>query len=132
MPGVCRNRIEEHELSKAEDDVNSPEAKARNHRRYMSEARRMQSGVAAAMHRSAECHPKHLRVGVNSAMVETSALVALLIAKGIITEGEWLRAIADGMETERKSYERMLGPGVTLGEAGSLNEEPVPSNRERH
>lgn len=38
--------------------------------------------------RHAETEPKHLRVGVNSALIEASALAALLFRKGVINAAE--------------------------------------------
>lgn len=52
--------------------------------------------------------PKHLRVGVNSAMVFQCALAGLLIKKGLITELEYAEACADAMEKERLTYELRL------------------------
>jgi hypothetical protein len=74
--------------------------------RYYRAAHAMQSGVAYEM--SQGCHdtePKHLRVGINAAMVEHSALVELLIAKGILTRREYFTSVADEMENEVKRYE---------------------------
>lgn len=66
-----------------------------------------------------ETTPKHLRVGVNSAMVEHSALARLLIAKGLLSEAEYLEALAEGMRAEVSLYEEelsaQLGRAVTLG-----------------
>lgn len=81
-----------------------------NEKRYVAAVHAMQSGVAAEMGRSTE--PKHLRVGVNAAMVDHSSLVQLLISKGLFTRDEYLAAIADGMEEEKGRYEQRLG--VTL------------------
>ena len=48
--------------------------------RYVKAAHAMQSGVAVCMERgTAETTPKHLRVGVNSAMVNDAAIARLLI-----------------------------------------------------
>jgi hypothetical protein len=88
--------------------------------RYLDAAHAMQSGVAAKMPIDpSETQPKHLRVGVNSAMVDTAALAGLLIAKGLITQDEYVTAVADGMEREKALYEtwltdRMGGPKITL------------------
>lgn len=77
------------------------EAKAR----YLAAAHAMQSGVAMAMnYDDTQTDPKHLKVGVNSSLVTTSALVYLLISKGVITEVEYFSALADAMETERDDY----------------------------
>jgi hypothetical protein len=88
--------------------------------RYAAAAHAMQSGVAAEMgHDPGPTEPKHLRVGVNSALVDSSALAELLIAKGVITEDEYLEAIATGMEREARAYEQRLsdhfGTKITLG-----------------
>lgn len=89
-------------------------------RRYMSAAHGMQTGVAYELEKDASSGtPKHLRVGVNSAMVETSALVTLLIEKRVISELEWYRTLAEGMEAERDNYAKRLserfGLAITLG-----------------
>lgn len=64
-------------------------------------------------------HHKHLRVGVNSAMVEIGALAELLISKGIITEEEILSAYAKGHEREQTKYEeivsKLYGANIKLG-----------------
>lgn len=91
--------------------------------RYMSELKKMQTGVGFKMQfDSKETEPKHLRVGVNNALVLNGALSRLLVAKGIITDEEYYTAMADGMQDEREKYERTLAAhykaNVTLGEAG--------------
>jgi hypothetical protein len=69
--------------------------------------------------RSGPTEPKHLRVGVNVAMRDLASLTHLLVRKGVITELEYLTAIADGMEFERDKYSeelsRTLGANITLG-----------------
>lgn len=87
--------------------------------RYQAAAHAMQSGVAMEMnHNAGPTQPKHLRVGVNTAHADIGSLARLLIAKGVISEDEYLSAIADGMEQEKEAYERMLsehfGKPVTL------------------
>lgn len=82
----------------------SDESKA-HLRRYSAAAHAMQSGVAMKMgFAGEETEPKHLRVGVNSAMVEHAALVALLMEKGIITDEDYTKALADAMEREAENY----------------------------
>lgn len=88
--------------------------------RWKAAAHAMQSGVAFDEGQgSTSLQPKHLRVGINCAMCDHSALVRLLIEKGILTEPEYLKAIADEMEREVKRYEtrltEQLGTKVTLG-----------------
>jgi hypothetical protein len=82
----------------------------------------MQSGVAMKMNYDpSETTPKHLRVGVNSAMCDHAALVSLLLQKGIITEAEYFEAITEHMQAEVKRYEEWLnerlgaGGRITLG-----------------
>jgi hypothetical protein len=88
--------------------------------RYKAAMHAVQTGVAYKMqYDPGETSPKHLRTGVNSAMVETSALVQLLVDKGIITDGEWYKTLADFAERERDTYQRELsehfGSNITLG-----------------
>lgn len=90
--------------------------------RYLAAAHGMQAGVATKMHYDPNhTAPKHLRVGVNSAMVEHNALATLLMARGVITEAEYVTALADAMERERDSYQQEIqdhygpdGPKITL------------------
>lgn len=92
-------------------------------RRYKAAAHGMQTGVAYKMHHQpAETTPKHLRVGVNSAMVQLGALANLLVRKGVISQDEYYQALAEAMETERDLYQDWLnrfygergGPTVRL------------------
>jgi hypothetical protein len=69
----------------------------------------MQSGVAMKMnYDDSETTPKHLRVGVNSAMCDQAALARPLIEKGIITGEEYEQAIKEEMAREVKRYEDWL------------------------
>jgi len=54
--------------------------------------------------RYAELEPKHLRVGVNSALVEASAMAALLFRKGVFTAEEYYDALIEGWEREVDDY----------------------------
>ena len=92
---------------------------ARVAERYEAAAHAVQTGVAFELERDPSSGtPKHLRVGVNLAMVYQAALANLMIAKGIITEAEYTEAIADETDKEADRYEEIvrsyLGPGVTL------------------
>ena len=80
---------------------------------YKSLVHAMQSGVAMKMNKdggpeSGETSPKHLRVGVNSAMCDHTALVRLLIKKGLFTEAEYFDEIKDEMKREVERYEKTL------------------------
>lgn len=78
--------------------------------RYHAAMHAMQTGVRVEQELGSEDGtPKHLRVGVNSALVGNSALASLLIAKGVITLDEYQRAQADEMRNEQKRYEERLG-----------------------
>jgi hypothetical protein len=77
--------------------------------RYEAACHAMQTGVAHDLNlRPNSGTPKHLRVGVNVALRDHGSLVGLLISKGIITQEEYEKAIADGMEAEVKTYEDMI------------------------
>lgn len=89
--------------------------------RYAAAAHAMQTGVAMQMNFDpSETTPKHLRVGVNSAMVEHGALVKILLDKGLLTEDEYYKTLADFMEAEAESYRARIqemypGTKITLG-----------------
>lgn len=82
--------------------------------RYIAAMHAMQSGVKTDMATDPNASsqgattPKHLRVGLNGVMADHGSLAELLIAKGIITEAEYLGAIADGAEREHARYEQIL------------------------
>jgi hypothetical protein len=83
--------------------------------RYVAAAHAMQTAVLTKRdmtdpdNSTGECSPKHLRVGVNAAMVDCGSLAELLVAKGIITEEERVKALADGMEREVQMYKEWFG-----------------------
>jgi hypothetical protein len=54
--------------------------------------------------------PKHLRTGLNSAMVEHSALAQLLMKKGVFTEAEYLEEMRLAMNNELWREEQDLKP----------------------
>lgn len=77
--------------------------------RWMAAAHAVQTGVAAELAKDpASGSPKHLRTGVNLVMADHGSLARLLIEKGLITEAEYLKAIADGAERERDDVQRRL------------------------
>jgi hypothetical protein len=96
-------------------------------KRYRDASHAMQTGVRLRMSSEGikddnhlevfqgECSPKHLRVGVNTSLSNQGALVKLLIEKGIITDKEYMKKIADFMEQEVKNYSDDLPPNVKLG-----------------
>lgn len=82
--------------------------------RYEAAAHKMQTGVALEMHdpeRMRATEPKHLRVGVNSALVDSSALALALMRKGVLTPKEYLSALVTKMEEEANAYERRAQRG---------------------
>lgn len=88
--------------------------------RYNAATHAMQSGVAMEMnYDSSNMTPKHLRVGVNSSLVDSAALAELLIYKKIITPQEYLNAIMLGMEREvgmyRDRLKQRFGVDIQLG-----------------
>lgn len=89
--------------------------------RYVDALHAVQSGIQAEMEfDSGETTPKHLRVGVNAAHCDHAALVRLLMNKGLFTEDEYRKELADEMEREKRRYEDRLsrhynGKQITLG-----------------
>lgn len=86
---------------------------------YVEAAHAMQAGVAMEMERNPlNVTPKHLRVGINSAMSDQGALARLLIKKGIFTAEEYAEEIRLEMCREVDRYESRLeqehGVKVTL------------------
>lgn len=67
-------------------------------------AHAMQSGVNIEQHYTDQCSPKHLRTGVNVAMVEHSALCELLVEKGIVTPTELFTSMIRKMHAEIDAY----------------------------
>lgn len=88
--------------------MNEAEQVAGLKREYAELAHAMQSGVAMEMNLNDAHTPKHLRVGVNSALVDCGSLATLLLEKGVITELEYFTALRDGMKREVEAYERRL------------------------
>ena len=86
--------------------------------RYERAMHAVQAGVALEEGRGHKSlTPKHLRVGVNSAMVDSGAMALCLIRKGIITEEEYFTALVEIAEREKEAYETRLSEGgvkVTL------------------
>lgn len=77
--------------------------------RYHALAHAVQTGVEYTMHRTPkETEPKHLRVGVNLGLVNSSALAQLLMQKGLITEREYAEALVLGVEREVEGYRHKL------------------------
>lgn len=98
-----------------------------NYRKYFDLCHAMQSGVKFTLDIEAPGHEnglpgsashKHLRVGINAAMSDHGALVALLFEKGIITELEYSAKLVEWMQREVDKYQKelsaKLGKNVTL------------------
>lgn len=88
---------------------------ARLKERYEALLHAVQSGVkweleaeqfAGIPEQSSTGSPKHLRVGVNSALVQNSSLAILLMRKGVITELEYWETQIELWEAEVASYEQ--------------------------
>lgn len=91
------------------------EEERRQWQRYLDAAHAMQTGVAFTMQQDPkDTDPKHLRVGINSALVETGAIVALLVDKGVTTYEEYFKYLADKMEAEVQTYAERLPGNVRL------------------
>ena len=87
--------------------------------RYEKAMHAMQSGVAFVMNSDPmETQPKHLRVGVNSSLVNNDAIARILFGKGVLTREEYFGALADAAEDEAERYRvrirNLTGCEVTL------------------
>lgn len=88
--------------------------------RYTRAMHAMQSGVAMEMnYRAQPTEPKHLRVGINSAMINDAGLTKLLMAKGLFTQDEYEKAIADAAEEEAERYKQRVNQH--FGTDGTIN-----------
>ena len=79
--------------------------------RYTAALHAMQTGVMYQMEPGGnpnETTPKHLRVGVNAALIDSGALAKLLIDKGIFTLDEYQAALADMAERDVASYTKLV------------------------
>ena len=80
----------------------------------------IQSGVAHEMRFDAGAtEGKHLRVGVNNALLENAAVAKILIDKGLITEEEYFNSVIARLEEEKARYEARIsarhnGAKITL------------------
>jgi hypothetical protein len=81
-------------------------------KRYVVAMHGVQSAIAYELAKgdSKQVEPKHLRVGINSALVDNGGIATLLIAKGVFTEEEYYLAIAEAAERELESYHRKHDP----------------------
>lgn len=97
------------------------DGKPRNNLSYHQALHGIQTGVAIEIsHDLNNAHePKHLRVGVNSALINDAALFRLLVKKGIITEEEYAEEVRLEANRELDRYENRIreifnNPEVTL------------------
>ncbi len=73
--------------------------------KYLNLVRAMQSGVQMMMNYVHQpTSPKSLRVGINTALSDHGALVALLIERGLITEEEYYEKLVEFMGNEVQRY----------------------------
>lgn len=79
-----------------------------NEARYERALHAMQTGVAMEQQLDGAESAKHLRVGINSAMIGDAALAGLLIAKGVFTLEEYVEAQAKEAQAEVRRYENRL------------------------
>jgi len=88
-------------------------------RRYEAAMHKIQSAIAYALANGDEmASPKHLRVGVNSAMASDKAVAAILIEKGICTREEYVAAVVKAAEEEAQQTEALIRE--RLGLPGSI------------
>lgn len=98
--------------------------------RYHRATHAMQAGVKIEEARRPETSVS-TRVGINVSLRDHYSLVRLLRTKGVITDAEYHKAIADGMEEEVRLYEERIGGGGTkitlVGKFGSIHDEEIAS-----
>jgi hypothetical protein len=75
--------------------------------RYRALAHAMQSGVEFYQDKTDQT-PKHLRVGVNMALVDSSALAMVLMRKGLLTPAELIESLISKLEQEVAQYEAKI------------------------
>lgn len=79
-------------------------------RDYTAAAKAMNEGVGCKMmYSEIEASPQHLRASINSALVNDTALINLLISKGLITEDEYKAQLTKQMNLLADRYEKELG-----------------------
>jgi hypothetical protein len=77
--------------------------------RLLAAQHAMMAGVGYMIqYDNAEGDLKHIRTGINTALANCGVIAKLLIDKGIITEEEYFKELADAMERERDSYRKNL------------------------
>jgi hypothetical protein len=52
--------------------------------------------------------PKHMRTGIDMSKSDMGGLATLLIAKGVITQDEYVEAITAAAEREADGYEKIV------------------------
>lgn len=98
--------MNEHDDAVAIDDAE---------RRYQQALHGVQSAVAYEIGAgvSTDTTLKHLRVGVNSSLVDSSALAKLLMEKGLFSYREYAEALATAAEDELARYAKRH-PGLNF------------------
>lgn len=106
-----------------DDDGKSEEEVLRElSRRYLAAVHAMQTGVAWMQGLDGgETEPKHLRVGINSAHSSINALGELLMAKGLITQLEYVTAVTEAAEREVEDYRQKLKAMMDKKNGGDIS-----------
>lgn len=77
--------------------------------RYLALSHAIQTGVGHLQERGLlPDNRKHLRVGINMALIDSAAIHKVLVDKGICTQSELWEALISLMEEEVKRYEKKL------------------------
>lgn len=79
----------------------------RNNLEYLQAMHGIQTGVDYDQHRRPDSN-KHLRVGINSAMINDAALARLLISKGVFTQEEYTEQVRLEANRELDRYEDII------------------------
>jgi hypothetical protein len=88
------------------ENENNGDKQADDFARYLRAGHAIQTAVGYEQSTgSKDGSPKHLRTGINLSKTDQCALVKLLIARGLFTEAEYIKAIADEAEAEVERYQ---------------------------
>lgn len=81
-------------------------------KRYEAAIHGCQTAIAfeLAKGETKQIDPKHLRVGINSSLIDSAALAKLLIDRSVFTEEQYYEALAEAAEAELANYERRHAP----------------------
>ncbi len=114
------NGKKELDIPRMTQDRQLPGVTEENGQEQAMLAHAIMTGVGACLEKqlNKECQPKHLRTGLNVIMCSHSALVRLLVHKGLISTEEYMATVTQELKREKDDYETRLT--LALGRRTSL------------